>query len=41
MPLITHAKNKACIEATQGDPQHWYGVKFELVLPEYIRMLNN
>ncbi len=29
----------ACIEATQGDPQHWYGVKFELVLPEYIRML--
>ncbi len=29
----------ACIEATQGDPKHWYGVKFETVLPEYIRML--
>ena len=29
----------ACIDVTQGDPQHWYGVKFELVLPEYIRML--
>lgn len=29
----------ACIEATQGDPAHWYGVKFELKLPEYIRML--
>ena len=28
-----------CIEATQGDPDHWYGVKFELALPEYIRML--
>ena len=28
-----------CIEVTQGDPAHWYGVKFELVLPEYIRML--
>lgn len=31
----------ACIDVTQGDPQHWYGVKFELVLPEYIRMLKN
>ena len=29
----------ACIETTQGDPKHWYGVKFELELPEYIRML--
>ncbi len=28
-----------CIEATQGDADHWYGVKFELMLPEYIRML--
>lgn len=28
-----------CIEVTQGDPAHWYGVKFELELPEYIRML--
>ncbi len=28
-----------CIELTQGDPSHWYGVKFELALPEYIRML--
>ena len=29
-----------CIELTQGDPSHWYGVKFELALPEYIRMLS-
>ena len=29
----------ACIEATQDDPSHWYGVKFETVLPEYIRLL--
>ena len=29
-----------CIELTQGDPAHWYGVKFELALPEYIRMLS-
>ncbi len=28
-----------CIELTQGDPDHWYGVKFELALPEYLRML--
>ena len=28
-----------CIELTQGDPAHWYGVKFELALPEYMRML--
>lgn len=28
-----------CIELTQADPAHWYGVKFELALPEYIRML--
>ena len=28
-----------CIETTQGDPEHWYGVKFELELPEFIRML--
>ena len=28
-----------CIELTQGDPAHWYGVKFELALPEFIRML--
>ena len=28
-----------CIEITQGDPDHWYGVKFELALPEFIRML--
>ncbi len=27
------------IEATQDDPGHWYGVKFESVLPEFIRML--
>ena len=23
----------ACIETTQGDPSHWYGVKFERALP--------
>ncbi len=28
-----------CIGATQGDASHWYGVKFEPLLPEYIRML--
>lgn len=28
-----------CIERTQDDPDHWYGVKFELALPEFIRML--
>ncbi len=30
-----------CIELTQGDPAHWYGVKFELALPDYIRMLES
>ena len=29
-----------CIENTQGDPDHWYGVKFEPVLPELIKALN-
>ena len=28
-----------CIELTQGDPEHWYGVKFELALPDFLRML--
>ena len=28
-----------CIEVTRPDPDHWYGVKFETVLPEYIRAL--
>ena len=28
-----------CIERTQGDPSHWYGVKFEQALPDYMRML--
>ena len=28
-----------CILGTQGDPDHWYGVKFEPQLPELIRML--
>ncbi len=27
------------IELTQDDPEHWYGVKFELALPDYIRAL--
>jgi pyridoxine kinase len=29
-----------CIENTQGDPEHWYGVKFETALPSLIRELN-
>lgn len=29
-----------CIEVTRPDPAHWYGVKFETILPEYIRALN-
>ena len=28
-----------CIEVTREDPGHWYGVEFERVLGEYIRML--
>ena len=28
-----------CIEKTQGDPTHWYGVKFETALPDLIAML--
>ena len=29
-----------CIENTVGDPTHWYGVKFDPVLPYYIGLLN-
>ena len=28
-----------CIKKTQGDAEHWYGVKFETALPELIDML--
>lgn len=28
-----------CIEITRTDPDHWYGVKFEPVLPDYIQAL--
>ena len=28
-----------CIENTVDDPDHWYGVKFEPVLPELIKAL--
>jgi pyridoxine kinase len=28
-----------CIEITQSYPEHWYGVKFELALPELLQML--
>ena len=28
-----------CIGLTRTDKDHWYGVKFELGLPEYIRSL--
>jgi pyridoxine kinase len=29
----------SCIKYTQGDEAHWYGVKFEPVLGEYINLL--
>lgn len=29
-----------CIEKTQDDKSHWYGVKFESALPSYIKALN-
>ena len=29
----------SCIEKTLDDPSHWYGVKFELALPELVEML--
>ena len=43
-PLFEAAKIAAdftvlCIEKTRGDQSHWYGVKFEQALPDYIRML--
>lgn len=28
-----------CIEKTNSDPAHWYGVKFEAALPQLIQML--
>lgn len=28
-----------CIEKTQGDKDHWYGVKFELAIPTLIKLL--
>ena len=28
-----------CIEITQDDPSHWYGVKFEAAIPSYIKAL--
>lgn len=28
-----------CIQCTAAEPAHWYGIKFELVLPELIQML--
>ena len=30
----------ACIEVTQEDPRHWYGVKFEKKLPALLRQLH-
>lgn len=30
-----------CIEKTQGDESHWYGVKFETAIPELIDSLRN
>ena len=28
-----------CMEKTQDDPDHWYGVKFEAAIPELIDLL--
>ncbi|MBQ9745538.1 MAG: bifunctional hydroxymethylpyrimidine kinase/phosphomethylpyrimidine kinase, partial [Clostridia bacterium] len=28
-----------CIENTKDDPAHWYGVKFEPILPKLIEMI--
>ena len=28
-----------CIQCTAAEPAHWYGIKFEPVLPELIQML--
>ena len=28
-----------CIKATQNQPEHWYGARFEVALPELIKML--
>lgn len=30
-----------CIRATAGDPNHWYGAKFEIALPQLIRALES
>lgn len=30
-----------CIESTIENPAHWYGVRFEPVLPELVRMINS
>ncbi|MDE6706718.1 MAG: bifunctional hydroxymethylpyrimidine kinase/phosphomethylpyrimidine kinase, partial [Oscillospiraceae bacterium] len=30
----------SCIEKTKDDSSHWYGVKFELALPELVAKLN-
>ena len=30
----------ACIRCTKEDPAHWYGVKFEQMLPFLIQRLN-
>ena len=43
-PIFEAAKLAAdytvlCIENTQGDPEHWYGVKFETAVPQWIRAL--
>ncbi|MBR6411473.1 MAG: pyridoxamine kinase [Clostridia bacterium] len=31
----------SCIKETQGDPDHWYGVKFERLLPELAEAIRN
>lgn len=37
--VIAAEYTKLCIQETHENPAHWYGVKFEPVLPELIRML--
>jgi hypothetical protein len=34
------AENGACIEKSGDDESHWYGVKFETVIPDLIGILN-
>ena len=41
IPAIADHWRKEKIRATQDDAAHWYGVKFEAVLSDFIRMLES